>query len=144
MVNISNSAAKLISTAVNEKSGTTVKKFVTKSNYADGANKVLATVVEYGQNTPLKRRGIDTFVKIDGGNTWKEGLDRILMSGDEIILSGTSKAEYLKGQGDFNSRFKEMVDLLKQYPKLKANLIPNINSKGESQTIVEKLLRPGN
>ena len=59
MVNIANSSAKLISTTVNEKSGTTIKKFL----MPEYGRKAMATVVEYGENNPLKKKGIDSFVK---------------------------------------------------------------------------------
>lgn len=120
MVAIPNTA-KLISTAVNAKSGTTVRKFL----MPDVSEKAVATVVEYGKNIPIKQRGIDAFVKIDGSQYSDTVIDRAIFSGDKIILSGSSKTENFKTAGNFNSRFKEMIDLLKKYPKLKAELISN-------------------
>ena len=122
MVNIANSSAKLISTTVNEKSGTTIKKFL----MPEYGRKAMATVVEYGENNPLKKKGIDSFVKITGAPyACGATADKALFSGDKIILSGASEKKNFEYVGDFNSRFKEMIDLLKKYPKLTAALIPN-------------------
>jgi len=123
MVAIPN-GAKLISTTVNAKSGTTIKK-LTLPKYG---KKAMATIVEYGANNPLKKRGVDSFVKITGTDHGQTLIDRALFSGDKMILNGAAKAENFKSVGSFTSRFKEMVDLLKKYPKLTADLIPNASS----------------
>ncbi len=121
------SAAKLISTTVNEKSGTTVKKFL----MPEYGKKAMATVVEYGQKVPIKQCGVDSFVKITGTDDCCTKIDRALFSGDKMILSGAAKTENIQNFGNFNARFKEMVDLLKKYPKLAAELISD-TSKNDS------------
>lgn len=137
MVNISNAISKgatLISSTVNEKTGTTVKKLV-----SNDCGKFLATVVEYGENTPLKKKGIDTFIKLGKGNPRYTKIDKVLLSGDKVVLSGASKAKNFAAAGDFNARFKEMVDLFKKYPKLNAELIPQTSSKCDFQTMTNLL-----
>ena len=127
MVNIANNSAKLISTTVNEKSGTTIKKFL----MPEYGRKAMATVVEYGENNPLKKKGIDSFVKITGA-PYACGT-----TADKALFSGEKKNfEYV---GDFNSRFKEMIDLLKKYPKLTAALIPNTKTSNPTYGYTEAM-----
>ena len=141
MVNIASNAAKLISTSVNEKTGTTVKKFVTEHKYTPG--KVLATVVEYGENTPLKKRGIDAFVKVDG-TSWEEALDRALISNDTVVLSGSSKKECFNMYGDFKARFKKMIEAFKNDPQIKAEQIDGLGlGVPYHQTLGDGLLYKG-
>ncbi len=116
--------AKLISTAVNAKSGTTVKKFL----MPEYGKKAMATVVEYGANNPIKKKGIDSFVKITGTESAYAKTNSALFSGDKIILNGASDADGATYVGSFKDRFKEMVDLLKKYPKLTVDLISNTNN----------------
>ncbi len=137
MVTIPNTA-RLISTAVNAKSGTTVRKFLMPNI----GKKAIATVVEYGKDVPIKQCGIDAFVKLTGVNKisseYTAAADRALFSGDKIILSGASKTSNFEQVGDFNSRFKEMIDLLKKYPKLTADKISDTSGNPYHQRIIQE------
>jgi len=110
-----------ISTKILEKTGTTIEKYVTHS--AMNGKNYVKTVTHLGEGNRLRAKyGIDTIVdeQICCPN-------RALISGDTIVLSGSTKPENFRACGNFKELFKEMMETLKKNPVLeKKNYNPHV------------------
>lgn len=101
-----------VSTKILEKTGTKIEKYQ-GTNFWTG-KPYLVTVTRFGEGTPMKSKyGIDTM--IDHGGLLP---NRALISGDTVVLSGSTNPKYKASEGDFRKCFKEFIDGLKQNPKL--------------------------
>lgn len=100
-----------ISRTVLEKTGTKIEKYIENCPWA-GKNKRI-TVTRFGEGSPMRKYGIDTMIDHEGMVA-----NRALISGDTVVLSGTTNVEKYPYIGDFRKLFGELIEKLKQNPVL--------------------------